>query len=66
MYSVKDLLESCYSVGGESEHGKEQQLGRKTTQKRLIKVKKCRGCREAKCIPPKTRSDATDQSEVTR
>jgi hypothetical protein len=31
---------------------------------RQIKIKKCRGCREAECIPSKARSDAAIQSEV--
>jgi hypothetical protein len=31
---------------------------------RQIKIKKCRGCREAECSPSKARSDAAIQSEV--
>jgi hypothetical protein len=69
MYSVKDLLESRHSVRSESEKEKEQlsevkARKRKSQQKGAIKIKKCRGCREAECSPSKARSDAAIQSEV--
>jgi hypothetical protein len=61
MYSVIDRKwkreRERATVGSETRKRKSQQKG-------SIKRKKCRGCREAECIPSKARSDAAIQSEV--
>ena len=66
MHFIESLLLSRHSVGSEKKKQKEQQSEvkareRKSRQKGAIKRKKCRGCREAECIPSKTCSKATIQ-----